>query len=532
MAFCQNCGAKLIANARFCDTCGTPVDIASEAADSSSFANPKISSHPAIDLKKVLIPVIFGIAFIAVLIVAFTFYKPSKYDAYNKSILIYEGSDDNIIVEPYGKSNIEIEGTLIDSKLSLDGTKAIVVVSNTTKSKYDKNFEGYSLYYVSDKISLISDAVLNAQLSLSGDGVAFSKEFDSSLLVSDLCLWNKGKQVTVTDSLNLGYNYLISPDGKNVIYTVGKTDDFSTEYYDGKSVVKLGKDMVPAGLANKAKYIYYSKNSALYVMKNADGNTKQKLGEDVYFNFFFNKDMSEIIFVSDEKTYISVKGNAKKSLSSSILESFILPNSSSNNNRNVIAADTFANTLWLNTNSDIVRVNSKFDTTSVAKKVENNVYLASNGKTLIYMKNDSIYKINALKENDDAVKLVNKITSYVAANNGNTVYYINDDAEVYSQKGTGKAVKIGDDCEIVSFGRFGVFKDKTLYYVSDGELCSSKGKSGKIVTGINDEILGVVSTPNRFFVLIKDGKTISSLHSYDGAKWNVMDTDHLTAIYN
>jgi hypothetical protein len=394
-----------------------------------------------------------------------------------------------------------------------------LLINDSGLSSSSSKFDGYSLYYVSDKATLISDGVYSVKLSASGKGVAYVKELDSNDREGELHLWRGGKTERISDSIYIEYSYCISPDGKTAAFVTGSSDDYEGVYYNG-SINKLGDSIEPFAIADKAKYVYYEKNSSSYVMITKDGS-KLKLAD--LSSYFFNKDLSQILYSDSDsgKTYAVLKGEEKKSLSGSIY-AFIAPNNTQYYNH-VYGIKSFANTLYVSDGGDIIRIDSKFETSSVAKKIsESYIYLASDGKTLIYRKNDDIYKVNALKKEPSPEKLVNgDVIMFLAVNKGSAVYFANNENELYYQKGKGEPELIGDDIDLSSsyayYSYISVFKDKTLYYISDGELYSSTGKKGKVISSFDDDVELVGGGSFTIWARTED----SAYSSSDGKKWTL-----------
>jgi hypothetical protein len=415
-----------------------------------------------------------------------------------------------VTLVPSGKSKVELDGYL--ARLiteSADGTKSLVLIDEFGLAPDTKNFEGYSIYCVSDKVNLITDGVISAKISASGNAIAFVKDYDYYAESGTLYLWNNGKTTLISDSMRSHKSYCISPDGKTVAFASGTRDDFSGAcYYNGR-ISDLGKNIEPFAVADKAKYIYYDKNYTSYVMLGNDGGTKQKLASQAY-PYYFNKDLSEMVFQANGKTYAVIKGEEKISLSGAI-HSFILPDSTQQTDE-IIGVKSFANTLYIS-GDDIIRIDDKFEASSAVKKFnsDKNRYLASDGRTLLYMKNDDIYKVDALNKNATAVKLVDgDAGNFEAVNKGSAVYFVNEDDELYYQKGTGKPVYIADDVTDAvtshswEFGAMAGFKDKILYYLSDSEVYATTGKKGKLVSGIDEDAVYLSADLNEITIVTSD----------------------------
>jgi hypothetical protein len=481
---------------RFCNICGTPVETVAAPGDAvkPAISSPKKAKLKIDALPKFAVPALAVVAAAVLVILAIGIFKPSKYDI-TKSVFIFwpDYEEETILVIMSGKNQVKLDGRLDYEydpiSVSTDGIKAAILINDTGKDSYGKYFEGYSLYHVSDKVTLITDEVHKAKMSASGNAIAFVKDYDKDTEEGTLYLWNNGKTTMVSDSMLANLPFCISPDGKSVAFASGTLDDYSGSYYNG-NIGDLGKSIEPFAIADNERYVYYAKNSSYYVMLGNDGE-KQKLGDDIDV-YYFNKDLSQMVYESNGKTYAIIKGDEKISLSGAI-ESFILPDNTMKISH-IIGVKSFANTLYIS-GEDIIRIDDKFEASSVAKKFNSNKnrYLASDGKTLLYTKSDDLYKIDALNKNATAIKLVDgNVTNFEAVNKGSAVYFINEENELYYQKGNGKPVHIADDVTSASYsweyGAIAGFKDKILYYVSDEELYTSTGQKGNLVSGIDIDV--------------------------------------------
>ncbi|MDR1330237.1 MAG: zinc ribbon domain-containing protein [Oscillospiraceae bacterium] len=533
MYTCKSCGAEIAADMKFCGTCGAPV----ERPEAPPGSMPAAGKTGAGKLKKLIVPVmILAVVMIAASVV-FNAFKPSKYETVKGVIFIWQ-DDDEVVIEPSGESKTKIDGVLVSQLRSFDGTKAALLINEDgTGSSY--NSDGYTLYHVSDKVNRITDGVYDAKLSLSGDGIAFTKEVDYSANEGELYLWINGNVNEITSPLigahfaaNIGY--CISPDGRTVAFTYvgldGEDIIGAYPYYSTKlNGAVHGDDVQLVAIADDAKYVYYNKNSAFYVMKGSDDNSKQKLGENVY-QYYFNSDLSQIVYTSDEKSYISRNGGEKQSLSGSV-GYFLMPRGTSQHDY-VIGISSFADTFFHSggNSAGITRINAKFEASSVARDRNiNGAVLADDGRTIIYSKSGGLYKIDGLKENADTVELVDgDVDGFIVTKDGSTIYFnsYNEAApsELYYQKGTGKPIVIDASFSSFSYGPLAIFKEDILYYVDNFELYVFTGAKGKLVSEFDDKVIGVSAGLYSIIVRTTDGSKEFSYHSTDGKTWELEAT--------
>jgi hypothetical protein len=228
-----------------------------------------------------------------------------------------------------------------------------------------------------------------------------------------------------------------------------------------------------------------------------------------------------VICENDSKAYISRNGGKREPLSGSI-SMLLTPSGTSYYHSSIVSVygiSNFANTFYRRDDGDIIRINGRYETDSIAKEVYE-VYLAQDGNTLTYSRNENIYKVNGKKSKDDATQIVDgDVFTFLATIDGRAVYYINEDGEIFYQKGTGKSVSVTND--VTGFD-FTLFKGKTFYYVSDDELYVSSGGKGKRVDGFNGEVKGVSGGMHTLSVTADDDGEILFYRSTDGKKFEIL----------
>lgn len=346
------------------------------------------------------------------------------------SVAVYE-SDDELFVVRNGKS-ISITDEWDDMRLSVNGSALVVLDYDGVLTSYD------------------------------------TKNGESTEIAEEVC-W-----------------FCVSPDGKSVAYVVEDDGEYPAFLFKGKDSIELGEDLIPIAVSNGAKVIYCiddEKGSLCTV--DTKGNT-EKIANDVYENaFYMNEDHTQMIFQAGGKWYATVKGGEKIKLTSdydfNILgyqyesrfvdyyEDLYLTYPTADLRNCFVALD-----------DSIAWMNNKWELTKAAKDVEE-AYVSADGKTLVFLKgNGKLQKVTSNKL-DKPVELAEDVWTFMPTSDCSAVYYINDDDELFFQKGTGKAKKVSDDVDggIVTPGDVFLFS-------SDEELYSSKNGGKKVK--IHDEI--------------------------------------------
>ena len=282
--------------------------------------------------------------------------------------------------------------------------------------------------------------------------------------------------------------FILSPDGKTVVYTVNDDGDHITYLYKGKDSIELGEDLYPLTASNGGKIIYCiddEKNDLVTV--DAKGNT-EKIASDPYWSWFYmNEDHTQMIFQADGKWYASVKGGEKIKLTSDSSFRFLTYHYSASYTNEF---DTYSYIITYPTadlrNSYVVLddnvswMDGKWEMTKAAKDVDQ-AFVSTDGKTLVYLKDNGKLQKVTNKKLDDPVDLAEDVYSFMPVSDCSAVYYINEDEELIFQKGTKEGKRVADDAEGLM-----ITADDCCFFGSDEEIYSTKNGGKKVL--ISDEI--------------------------------------------
>jgi len=547
MRFCPQCGTQISDEARFCPSCGAQVvpeqtavsDTPEVAVPAAPWEKPADTQQPkpwekpaekkgltafsinvlnkfTLDFKKLCIIGGGLLALIVLIIVLASVTKSEKYQQ-QKGLVLLDSFDEIVYIIPVGKDKVEIDGYFSDYYWSLDGTKAAVLITDSSGDS--------SLYLVTDKVQKIAEDVYDFWYSSDGGTVVYAKEFVSRDTTSELWVYSGGKSTKIADNLysTSGSGYVaVSPNGKTVAYTAYDGTDKIAVVWTGK-VKEIGKDIYPIAVADGAKYFYYVKSGTLYAVKGTNTENKVKLAES-YSGLYFNSDLTQIIFNSDSKGYISVKAGEKTALSGSVT-GLLLPsgtaqwNGYSYKRYYIFGVKTFADTYYRNDSSSysVIHITKKLETETIVRNASS-ASLASDGKTIVYLYGDSIRKINGSKAGLEYVTLVSgDVYSFRMTPNGKAVFFLTDDDELYYLKVSGKPARISED--VYSYA---LYNDKCFYFNDDGELFSSTGGKSTKISGIEGDY-GYISA-NSFYVAcsVSDGNNYAVYFSDDGKKFDLI----------
>ena len=523
---CKACGADVKATMRFCAACGTQVEHEPAIEEATAVA-PEAEKKAYFHIKKIIRFAIIGGAALLAIIVAVTLLTPAKYD-HVKGTIRLDQDGDSICVIANGEISAEIDGRLVSSARNIDGTVAAALVANDDKG-YDDNPNNHSLYLITDKPQLISDEASSYCLSASGKAVAYVKAYYSYAGTAELWHYSGGVNTKLTSAFNLDCRYAISPDGKTVAYIDDDGGRQTGYIWDGQTT-ELGRDIQPLAVSNGAKYIYFIRNDAFFVQRGSNSDSRERLCDSSELTeIYANRDLSQIVYDTGARTFVYTKGGGRQSLARGF-RNWILPNGTASQmqrSKNVVVSiygmSGFADTFYRNADNSIVHVNRKYETNNVARNAS--AQLANDGKTLIFLRNRGIYKVDGTNAKAEATEIVSEaytVTSFVATYDGKAVFFTNDMDELYYQKGKGRPTTVSDYVSLDGRGiNYGLYKGKTLYYVCDEELYASSGGKGSVIRGVGGRVqsassglYGVTVTSledgDSVFYYSSDGKTFKS----------------------
>ena len=507
---CPNCNAPLEEGALFCPNCGTPVQTAAAQPEEPVYEEPQQEYQPQYEQAPVQeeakpfpvkLAALAGAAVVGLIVLIAVIANLFSGSGKKNMITAIQPSSEDAEVLVISEAGNKIFKKTVDSSVSssyysLDSSMELIRTS------------GKILYYVqANKIEKIAEEVTNAWISDDGSTAVYIS--DGSLYVAKI-----GKKGTKIAGSVVTNSICVAPDGSAVGYAVQSEDDASVLigyiWDGGKEATSLGKNKVAIALASKAQYVYYVRlddNNAMYVQKKYNDETKVKLN-DTRATLYLNQDHTVCYLYNGEKTVYCAKAGEKQSLFSySVTLKGHDLKSKSNSVRGTSAVTynvkNFTNQFFYNaSNERIIRLNNKLEAETVAKS-SSTLYVAADGKTIVYYYNEKIRQVNGSKTDPEPVDLVSEIKSSSdllgVLEDGKTICYMKD-KEFFVQKGTAKPVKLLDE----EPDDLQIYNGKVILYCIDNVLYGSTGGKATKYATFSDDIVTISSNGKMVVVALKD----------------------------
>ncbi len=400
-----------------------------------------------------------------------------------------------------------VDGMLTNIWRSADGESAFMKVNDVNEDSITVNF-----YHVDNDGVVKIDSVKNDSLSeitRSFNDITISYDGSTVLYTgpdSDIRKWRKGdSEPTVVaeyeKDLISTVVFVLSPDGASYAYgTFSLSDELEVKLVINGKEQDAVEDTIPIAIANGGKYIYSLKlkdnaEPDLYLY-DTKGNGRKIASEATDKNFYFNKDLSEIMFRASGNTYVSVKGGDKIKMFDG--EAYPLLNQNIQYMSReyaevpvaVIGIDTYKNKPFSCEDDDsLLMSDGDYVLTELVDDVWNAV-ISENGKHIFFVTDrDSDYGIYRYTISSKKVVLVaeeveddDALNDLSVSPDGNSIYYFTDsDAdEVYLWRNGKKGVKVAEGVEGA------LVTNDILLYVDDEDILYGVKGTGKPVRLLED----------------------------------------------
>ncbi len=476
---CTHCGQEYEGTS--CPNCGEQPSVP-ENSGGEAVVSPADNKKDLMAVLKNLPKTVWiacGAVLVVVLLLAILIsaLKPNMFVPGEHQFLFYYDSEEDktTIIMDTKVLSAKMDGYVTTKAYSEDGSVYLVMDSENTLYSVTKSGP-----------RKVADDVEECYLSYTGKGGVYLSD-------GNLVLFTVGKDETVKVDSDISVSSLaISPDGKTLLYSA-YNDDGETELYryqDKKE--KLGNNMRAVAIADGGKYVYALSNENDLCFFNKKGE-KTKIGDQCTGNVIvFNNDLSEIIFDRDGKLFFSSKGSDRISIGK-LTGSFYAIQTYGGYSFDSVSILSFDHlmdhTYMLNGNAVFLKKKGS-EIESVKLAGECSARITEDGETLVYTKNNNLYKTSARKE-QETVKLADDVEAFVISPDGKYIYFINEDDELYGMKGNGDPKRIASDLSDWTMSAEGV-----LFFITDetddlGTLCYCK--NGKTKKKLDDSVSFVIA---------------------------------------
>ena len=491
---CPSCGKEYSDEYKFCLDCGTALvnEPKAEPKVEYKYAPEEAPQPQQATVKKnvpktIIVAALTVIAVIVAVTVISNVLSSGSDFAFKTTIMkaFYIPDEEVVGLAKNGvNTGVSIDSTLSGGSSMYGNVYVVPVFSDNTLNVYAndqlKTIEDFSGYKISSDGSKI--AVLNA---------------DGELNLYDTSTWKKER--VATDASDLGLT--ISPDGASLTYTVYDDDEYKAYVYKNGSSETIGKRLIPFGIGNSAKYIYcfHSENGGVYVVDEKGNSTK--LSGDAGTYYIFNKDRSQMIFTTNDSIYVTVRGGEKikisgkdNSISLSAPEGaatefnyysiFFQSGLHASIYTYTYGVSNLAEKFYITGSNKLIYLDKEWNVTTVASGLSSVTgAISREGKTLCYVKNDRLYKVDS-KDPTNSISIADDVISAKVASDGKSIYYVDDSETLWYKNGDKDAKRIADDVDsmVMTYDDYLLFLADYSYSSYSGILYSSKngGEKSKI----------------------------------------------------
>ena len=505
--YCGKCGNPLREGAKFCGKCGTPVPVLSAPAGqvqpqtqarpvpapiNGQYApypprQPAYAGAPAAGKKssplKILLPVLGGVLaliLIAALLLSGVLgglFGGGQY-SYQKDSLRVDWQTDRVtenevsVVSNRSGETCRLKEEAYWSLFSADGRKGYLYGEEAVW------IVGYGF-----SVDKITDAYQNwVTPCYDGSRTVFLVEAIGSYEIVTRSSDGSTDALGWAEKPEDVYTVALSPTGKAVFLSFRDeaTGEVKTGIWsDGKrrDIPEL-EGMSVSALSDDGKTVFcYDKNERFFVWTEKDGKTL--LSDDAQ-NYrkskYYNRDCTEALFMDGEFTKV-YKDGAVETVTTGPC-GLLLPDLterfqfSTDAWEHFIGIKTFAGCFLTQDNdgkTDVYYLNKQLTIQSAIHGTEC-VGLANDGKTVVYLRGGSLYRVNGTKKNAEPQPLLDggdQVTSFQMSPDGKTIYYTNgyDDLMMW-KNGKSTFVKAFYDTFYL-YSPFINMAGDTLYLVSD-----------------------------------------------------------------
>lgn len=544
---CELCGAENSADSAFCVECGGKLE--NKEVETKGETKEEVNATPEVVETKEQVeatpevvetkePVVvneetekksfnmmniikYGAGVLVVCVIAYFLigFTSSSSDMSRNPTLVYEIEDSSYIL-PYNGEPIEVESELYNFDYSFDRSSFVY---------YDEEEEAIFVYS-NGEVKEIEEDVYAYTISANGNAVAYATEYDD--YVAELYVYDvKSEEKTmITRDAYMDYsyqdndpNFVLSADGTRIGFA-GDFDDDDYTFYGftavvGKDPEELDKYSMPIAISNNGNFVYYAKQDldesyddekVFDVIVKTKKDENKILSDVTSFDLFFNRDLSQVLFYDDYKTYICIDGVEETKVDKnelSLVYNFNVPASYDylgnwQYSFYQYGYEDLTDAIYYSGNT-LYYINDEYDAQKICDDFSAD-QVSADGKSVLFLEDDKLNYIKDVTKPEDVIEYdLEDVIDFIASPSLDDIYYVNDDDELFYFNGS-KSTKVGDEPEEMEMNEV----TNTLYYISDEELYKvNKTKEEKISTP--EDVEGVYTINEAtFYYFEEDDETV------------------------
>lgn len=509
--FCNQCGNQMPDDAAFCPVCGAKRDIVAQAEEVkveqvAGEVKPEVQEQMQEAVKdkkkgfpfKLMIPIAAVFVVVAILLIVMLLSGRS-----NQKIATYTHEDAieyNYI--DYTSCFINFKGEIYESDREVYDYR-----NNADHSMFayvERVDDEYNLYYI--KSDLVPELIMEDVhyygfgISYTGEYIYFMQDVDDNYSGTLYLYCVKNGKITQVDTDVYADYICLSPSGKAVSYMKDYENyDNNTLYVGGDGIKnkEIDDDGCRAvGLTDNGKTVYYlNEDYKLYIF---NGKKSEKIESDVDTNIWFNEDITELLFTKSGKTYFyTAKMDEAVKVCSNSMYGVEMSNDAVSYYANygiIIGTDSLKGCV-LGTYDGLYWFNEKGDNAIRITSSASDYQISEDGKSIAYIMNGDLYKIDKLGEKMESAKLYDDdYVNYIIASKDLSKMYIICGDELYYIKGVDKAQRISNDlsCDYYDYINSVAYNDASdkIYFIENGTLMAA-GKTEKSAKEVVDDVVYV-----------------------------------------
>ena len=547
------CGTKCPEGTVFCSNCGSkfepPVQQPIQPDQPEPPLTPSLPPEPAVampqqnqppasssnSLNPKLIAIIGGaLAVIIIAVLAFVFLgggSGGQFDMQRGGFTSFfrledgwGGDVETFITDSRGNA-FNVNSWLNRSATSLDATRFAYLTD-----------EG-DLYFIHNgNRQRVARDVSNFVMSLDGSAVVYVTDTDDDDL-GTLVLWQaRNGSTRVVETSVVHYQISISPDGRTVGFAVLDRNDDVEGFFsvNGRTAESLGRNRIPMVISNSGRFVYYFNESNQQFRVSHRGDSVRLADSDNLFGLWFNRDLTEVMFVADGTTFISERGRERQRISNNhlvpALPEFIQTSGMNvfgvRSFRNIIAESRSDSNMWgWSSTYDLVYIDGSFETNRIARNVIQHE-VSRDGGTVVYLNSQGrLTKLTNVSRTEPTTfefSTRDEIEEFVMTADGSQIYFINDFNDLYFIRGTNSPTRVRQDVYTIVMSP----NSDTLFFIADidrngiGELFTTRrGATATRVDGAREVSFIRTTATCVFYFSTESGHTGDVFRSNGNARF-------------